>query len=133
MEDENLTPEADEVDSQLVAVVTFEDNSAKFLWDNVVGLQPFLELENSEEVVDSIKQFLFDALDTYASYGRRSIPVTPEGPFLSGETTDASSVAWALNTLYSGEYSTIGDLPTMKDLGLDYASNFNEDGSPRVR
>lgn len=135
---ENLEPqvaqeeEKETVDND-VTIVTFNDGKAGFAWSAISGLIPNPELEESDDVVESIQEYLKTAVELYSSYGYDSVPVTPEGPFLEGSTTDGASVSWALNTLYPGEFEVNGSLPTLEDLGLDYGSNFNEDGSQRVR
>lgn len=137
--EKNLEPEASQEDAgeetveNDVTIVTFKDGKAGFAWSSVSGLIPNLELEESTDVVESIQEYLKTAVELYGSYGYDSIPVTPEGPFLEGSITDGASVSWALNTLYAGEFEANGPLPTLKDLGLDYASNFDEDGTPLVR
>ena len=137
--EENLEPQVlqeeaeDEAVENDVTIVTFKDGKAGFAWSAVSGLISNPELEESTDVVESIQEYLKTAVELYGSYGYDSIPVTPEGPFLEGSTTDGASVSWALNTLYAGEFDVDGPLPTLKDLGLDYASNFDEDGNPLVR
>ncbi len=93
-------------------------------WSETAGLS------GDEEVVFAITDLLDKALEVSFT---DSIAVTPEGPFLEGSEYDGASVAWAVNFLYGTEPDIIGDLPSMKDLGLDYSSNFDEDGNPRVR
>lgn len=138
--EENLEPqlaqeekEEEETVDNDVTIVTFKDGKAGFAWTAFSGLISNPELEESTDVVESIQEYLKTAVELYSSYGYDSVPVTPEGPFLEGSTTDAASVSWALNTLYPGEFEVNGPLPTLRDLGLDYASNFDEDGNQLVR
>ncbi len=139
--EENLEPEIEQEEQEEqeesledeVVIVTFKDGKAAFSWNKYAGLAPNTELEESNDVIESIKTYLDSAVELYSSYGFNSIPVTPEGPFLEGSTNDAASVSWALNSIYPGEFDVAGELPTLKDLGLDYSSNFDEDGNPLVR
>lgn len=116
----------------LMARIKFKDDST-IIWDEYSGLTPD-DSERAVQAVSEIKTFIDKMKEVYIdNYGLSSIPITPEGPFAKPSDTDPVIVAWTLKTLYDTEYEVSGDLPTMKDLGLDYNSNFDEDGNPIVR
>lgn len=85
---------------------------------------------NASEIVDSVRTFI-----TQASNAGEDIRVTPEGPNLPGSGRNLYTVVWAIETLYSEREisSEGGNRPTMADLGLDEASNFDKYGNPLVR
>lgn len=98
--------------------------------DFTIYWNEFSGLTGDSKAVADIINLLDEALD---ANGGVQISVTPEGPFLAGDEYDAASVAWAINFLYKSEVDVRGDLPSMKDLGLDYSSNFDEDGNELIR
>lgn len=114
------------------AKIVFAENVEVF-WGEYTGLVSNGS-EDSDYIVDQVKSFIGEVGATYiGSFGDGSIPITPEGPFVEASDKDPITVAWALNTIYDSGYEVYGDLPTMKDLGLDYSSNFDEDGNQIVR
>jgi hypothetical protein len=118
-----------EKDSDYILSATIESKENDFflIWDEASGLS---SASKDEYVIGNIIFLLEKFVE---SNGGRSIKVTPEGPFLEGSQYDAASVAWAINAIYGDEPTIKGDLPTMKDLGLDESSNFDENGNPLVR
>jgi hypothetical protein len=109
------------------AIIESKENDFILIWDEASGLSSDAKDEYAiENIILLLEKFL-------ESNGGRSIKVTPEGPFLEGSQYDAASVAWAINAIYGDEPTIKGDLPTMKDLGLDESSNFDKNGNPLVR
>ena len=114
-------------DSFAEAVIVSKKQNFTVYWNEFIGLQSAPE---HSYVVDNIRTLLSAGLE---AYGGEQIEVTPEGPFLSGDDSDAASVAWAFNVIYGDDLEISGDLPTMFDLGLAPENNFDEDGNPLVR
>lgn len=121
---EEVQEELEEDFSEDYALIYDKENKLILAWDPAWGI------DGDPQEVENLREFLKIYLDFYEG---GSIRVTPEGPFLSGEETDAATIAWAINTIYGNEVEIKGTLPTMADLGLDEKSNINEDGSPTVR
>lgn len=120
---------SDEEDYELkVGIISSPDYGFKLAWDEVQGLD--VNGSKQEEFVTAIRDLLKIASE---SAGGMSYAVTPEGPFILADEHDAASISWAVDFLYGPKIDIKGDLPTMKDLGLDYASNFDEDGNEIVR
>jgi hypothetical protein len=112
-------------------IVFAED--VEVLWQEYTGLVSNGS-EDADYIVDQIKTFIGEVGSLYiGKLGYGSIPITPEGPFAESSDKDPITIAWALDTLYGSGYEVYGDIPSMKDLGLDYASNFDEDGNEIVR
>jgi hypothetical protein len=62
------------------------------------------------------------------------VAATPEGPFLPNTTKNLYTVVWLIYALYGEEKITIsGSAPTLRDMGLDIASSYDENGNPIVR
>lgn len=93
------------------------------------GLYPDDNDQDAIDFADSIRDYI------YASAINGQILATPEGPFFKASTLDLGAVIWAVNALYGDELDieVTGNAPTLEDLGLDDASNFDEDGTPIVR
>jgi hypothetical protein len=93
------------------------------------GLYPDPDDQDAIEFADSIREFI------YANDQGGMISATPEGPFFEASTTDLGAVIWAINVLYGSELpiKITGPAPSLSDLGLDAASNFDEDGTEIVR
>lgn len=76
-------------------------------------------------------------LDQYVyaySNGDQQFMVTPEGPSLPASLRSIYTVVWALLSIYdANEVEFIGDAPTLRDMGLDQASNFDSNGNPIIR
>jgi hypothetical protein len=83
----------------------------------------------AREIQRSLEQYL----DT-VSYGQEEVAATPEGPFLPTTTKSLYTVVWLLYALYGDEKLNIsGTAPTLRDMGLDLSSNYDENGNPIVR
>ena len=68
------------------------------------------------------------------SFGLPEIKVTPEGPSLPASVKSIYTVVWAFLSTYGPEaVQFIGDAPTLRDMGLDQASNFDANGKPIIR
>ena len=88
-------------------------------------------LTGNPDLVDLISSYI-DA----KSKGSDTIKVTPEGPYLPATIDNLYTIFWAVNELFTAleeDVKFFGDVPSLKDLGLDYASNFDENGNPIVR
>lgn len=119
----------DEEDYELkVGTVSSPEYGFKLTWDEVLGLE--VNGSRHKKFVTAVRDLLKIAAE---SAGGGSYAVTPEGPFILADEHDAASISWAVDFLYGPKLDITGDLPTMEDLGLDYGSNFDEDGNEIVR
>jgi hypothetical protein len=78
------------------------------------------------------------ALDSFITTYRQEYgpeySVTPEGPTLKTTPRDIYMVVWSMNQLFDGGIvSATGDYPTLKDMGLTEASNYDENGKEVIR
>jgi hypothetical protein len=90
-----------------------------------------VRLTGNREIVNIITSFI-----ETLSEGRDTIKVTPEGPYLPATVNNLYTVFWAVTTIFDRVGETVkfyGDVPSLKDLDLDYASNFDENGKPIIR
>lgn len=86
--------------------------------------------EDADQIVATVGDFI----SSLSPLGK-SIEVTPEGPFLAPTAANIYTVVWAIDAIYGddSEISYGSDAPTLADLGLDEASDFNKYGKPLVR
>jgi hypothetical protein len=99
-----------------------------------IGWHPMLDTlspdtnPDAEEFADSIEEYVSAlAVNGY-------IRVSPEGPVLDGTVQSLPTVIWAAHSLYNDlPIRVVGTAPTLEDLGLDVASNYDEDGNEIVR
>jgi hypothetical protein len=99
-----------------------------------IGWHPMLDTlspdtnEYAQGLADSIEEFIAAlAVNGY-------IRVSPEGPTLEASVRSLPTLIWAANSLYSElPIQVVGEAPTLEDLGLDAASNYDEDGNEIVR
>jgi len=117
-------------DSLYAAGEIFLSDGIKIVWSEYTGLIPSNN-EKSKAAVEEIRNVIAKFGSVYPDPER--IAITPEGPFMSAVDTDPVAVSYMLNLMYKDKYEVSGDLYTMKDLGLDYSSNFDEDGNQIVR
>ena len=83
----------------------------------------------AREVIISLEQLL-----SALAYGVEEIAATPEGPFLPTTTKNLYTVVFLIYKLYGEETITVsGDAPSLRDMGLDPASNEDENGNTIVR
>ena len=90
-----------------------------------------VRLTGNREIINIINSFI-----ETLSEGRDIIKVTPEGPYLPATVDNLYTVFWAVTTIFDRVGETVkfyGDVPSLKDLDLDYASNFDENGKPIIR
>jgi hypothetical protein len=88
-----------------------------------------LRLSGNPEIVDIVNAFI-----EFHSQDSDVIKATPEGPYLPGTNNSLYTVVWAISTLFREQnIKFYGEVPTLKELGLDYASNFDENGKPIIR
>ena len=90
-----------------------------------------VRLTGNREIINIINSFI-----ETLSEGRDTIKVTPEGPYLPATVDNLYTVFWAVTTIFDRVGETVkfyGDVPSLKDLDLDYASNFDENGKPIIR
>jgi hypothetical protein len=87
------------------------------------------KLRGNPEIVEIV-----DAFIEFHSQRSDVIKVTPEGPYLPGTNSNLYTVVWAVTTLFRDQdIKFYGEVPSLKDLGLDYASNFDENGNQIIR
>lgn len=121
-----------------------EETNEEFYGDKVVeisidgskiGWHPMLDTlgpdYNDQDAVDfarSIEDYI--RASDYNGY----IMATPEGPSFEASVRDIGAVIWATYSLYGDLPIRVkGDAPTLEDLGLDEASNYDEDGTQITR
>jgi hypothetical protein len=81
----------------------------------------------------TIQRSLERYLDLF-SYGSRDVAATPEGPFLPKTTKNLYTVVWLFSELYGEEKLTVsGEAPSLRDMGLDISSDYDENGNQIVR
>ena len=83
----------------------------------------------------SIINLVTSFLESY-SESEGMIKVTPEGPYLPATLDNMYNFFWAVTTLFDRLEEPVkffGEVPSLKDLDLDYASNFDENGNQIVR
>lgn len=106
--------------------VTFELLGVEINW-TPEGLSS--ESGSARNIQRSLERYL-----RLVSYGSSEVAATPEGPFLPGTTKNLYTVVWLFSTLYGDEKLTVsGDAPTLRDMGLDVSSNYDENGNEIVR
>jgi hypothetical protein len=77
--------------------------------------------------------FLDEYIYAYSN-GEPQLMVTTEGPSLPASVKSIYTVVWALLSVYdANEVKFIGDAPTLRDMGLDQASNFDSNGNSIIR
>ena len=82
----------------------------------------------AKEIANSVEELIMYLDD------RGYIQVTPEGPSLPATVKNLYTVVWAFNELYKDEGVEVeGDAPTLADMGIDEASNYDENGNEIVR
>lgn len=73
-------------------------------------------------------------IQTYDLEYEGSYNVTPEGPTLKTNPTDIYMVSWAIHQLFEGGVvSAVGNYPTLRDMGLDEGSNYDDNGQQLIR
>jgi len=88
-----------------------------------------LRLSGNPEIVNIVNAFI-----DFKSQDSDVIKATPEGPYLPGTNDNLYTVVWAVTTLFREQnIKFYGEVPTLKELGLDYASNFDENDKPIIR
>lgn len=90
-----------------------------------------VRLTGNPEIVNILTSYI-----EFRSEGDDVIKVTPEGPYLPATLDNLYTVYWAVTTLFTAVGETVkfyGEVPSLKDLDLDYASNFDENGNPIIR
>jgi hypothetical protein len=88
-------------------------------------------LTGNPEIVNILQSYI-----EFHSEGTDTIKVTAEGPYLPGTADNLYTVFWAVTSLFGAVGESVkfyGEVPSLKELGLDYASNFDEDGNPIIR
>lgn len=108
----------------------FIKDGIELVWSEYSGITPS-DSEESRAAAEEIRSVISTFRNFYSD--TESIAITPEGPFMSASEMDPVTVSYVLSLMYKDNYEVTGDLYTLKDLGLDYSSNFDEDGNPLVR
>jgi hypothetical protein len=108
--------------------VTFIVDEQEIFWtpesDYLSAMPGTMASQISESVED-----LITALDDQGY-----IQVTPEGPSLPADVKNLYTVVWAFNELYKDQgVKVVGNAPTLEDMGLDEASNYDDNGNLTVR
>lgn len=89
----------------------------------------YTKLRGNREIVKIVNEFI-----EFFAQESDVIKVTPEGPYLPGSNSNLHTVVWAVTTLFDDQdIKFYGEVPSLKDLGLDYASNFDENGNQIIR
>jgi hypothetical protein len=83
-------------------------------------------------IAREISSFVRDYIHSLAG-NDNEIMVTPEGPSLTASTRSIYTTVWALTSLYGDDVEFIGDAPTLRDMGVDEASNTDENGKLIIR
>jgi hypothetical protein len=116
--------------SQYTEPVFFTIENSSVAWEPGEEFLIPVSGPKAKEITDSVTRFI-----TLASNYGEDIQVTPEGPNLPGTEKNLFTVVWAIETLFSEQEISYkgGKYPTMADLGLDEASDFDKYGNPLVR
>ena len=88
-------------------------------------------LTGNREIISLVTSYI-----EFMSEGRDTIKVTAEGPYLPATLDNLYTVFWAFTTIFDKVGESVkfyGDVPSLKDLDLDYASGFDENGKPIIR
>jgi hypothetical protein len=88
-------------------------------------------LTGNPELVNLITSYV-----DYKSGGSDTLKATPEGPYLPGTIDNLYTVVWAVTDIFGAvgeDVKFYGEVPSLKDLDLDYASNFDENGNQIIR
>jgi hypothetical protein len=100
------------------------------LWSEYSGLIPD-ETDESKEMAEEIRSVISIFKEFYSD--ESSVPITPEGPYMTLSETDPVTISYLVTKMYGENVQVMGDLYTLRELGLDYASNFDEYGNEIVR
>jgi hypothetical protein len=103
---------------------------------HLIGWHPqseYLITDSDDQIAEDYAQSIQELIAASNDFGR--ILVTPEGPVLDADVQDLRTVIWAAYDLYGSDFKikVEGNAPTLADMGLDEASNYDEDGNPIVR
>ena len=108
--------------------VTFIVDEQEIFWTPGSDYLSAMPGTMASQIAESVED-LITALDDQGY-----IQVTPEGPSLPADVKNLYTVVWAFNELYKDEgVKVVGNAPTLEDMGLDEASNYDDNGNLIVR